>query len=163
MKMHRIVSVIALGLMSSACASIIEGTTQQIAVSTPPADGAQCVMKNPEGKWTVTTPGSVKVHKSKGDLEVVCHKDGFQDGTTKVVSHFNGATAGNIILGGVIGVGVDAATGANNNYPKSVEIPMAAATATAPMATPASTPPAPPPAAPAAKTSSVGHAGAAPS
>jgi hypothetical protein len=31
---------------------------------------------------------------------------------------------GNIIAGGIIGVGVDAATGAMNEYPKSIEVPM---------------------------------------
>jgi hypothetical protein len=159
MKIIRIASVIALGLMSTACASIIEGTTQKIALTTPPADGANCTLTNPEGSWTVTSPGTVKVHKSKRDLSVTCHKDGFQDGTATVQSHFNGATAGNILLGGVIGVGVDAATGANNNYPEKVEVPMAAAGAPAP--TPASMPTTTPATPAPAKTSWLEHAGGA--
>lgn len=153
MTIFRLATIVAVGLLSTACASIVEGTTQKIALTTPPVDGAACTLTNPEGSWNATSPAVVKVHKSKRDLVVTCHKDGFQDGTTNVVSHFNGATAGNIILGGVIGVGVDAATGANNNYPDKVEVPMLA-TGTAPASTaPASAPAAPPPTQPAKTTS----------
>jgi len=38
----------------------------------------------PEGHWSITSPGKAKVHRSKGDLSVLCHKDGFQDATATV-------------------------------------------------------------------------------
>ncbi len=61
-----------------------------------------------------------------GGFVAACKKDGFQEATYKIESHFNGATAGNILAGGIIGMGVDAATGANYNFPAEVKIPMTA-------------------------------------
>jgi phosphoketolase len=110
----------------SGCASIVEGSTQTIAVATPPADGARCILTSSEGVYYVTTPGNATVHKTKNDIDVLCKKDGFQEATYKIESHFNGATAGNILAGGIIGMGVDAATGANYNFPAEVKIPMTA-------------------------------------
>jgi hypothetical protein len=72
----------------------------------------------------VTTPGNTTVHKTKNDLDVVCKKDGFKEAHTTIPSHFNGATAGNILAGGVIGLGIDAATGANYNYPTEFAVTM---------------------------------------
>lgn len=57
------------------------------------------------------------IPKTKNDLDVNCRWDGFKDAHATIPSHFNGATAGNILAGGIIGIGIDAATGANDNYP----------------------------------------------
>ncbi|HEX4302350.1 MAG TPA: hypothetical protein VHZ78_06125 [Rhizomicrobium sp.] len=138
MKLQSIAALAALGIALSGCASIVEGTTQMVQVATPPVDGAACTLSSSQGVYTVTTPGSVKVHKTKDDMKVVCKKDGYQDGTTVVLSHFNGATAGNLLLGGVVGMAVDASTGANYNFPDAVSVPMQPM-APAAAATPAAT------------------------
>jgi hypothetical protein len=148
MKLASLAAVAALGMAVSGCASIVEGTTQSIAVTSSPVSGANCVLTSSEGTYYVTTPGNVTVHKTKNDLAVVCKRDGYQDASTKISPHFNGATLGNVIAGGVIGVGIDAATGANFNYPDKFDVPMMAVAMPAPM-TPASAAPATP-AAPAA-------------
>jgi phosphoketolase len=143
MNLKTVAAIAALGAALSGCASIVEGTTQSIAVTTPSHDGAKCVLVNSEGTYYVTTPGNTRVHKTKHNLDVVCKMDGFKDGHVVVESHFNGATVGNIIAGGLIGVGVDAATGANFNYPDSIEVSLepdnAAVAAPAADATPPST------------------------
>jgi phosphoketolase len=113
--------------------------------------GANCVLTSTEGTYYVTTPGNVTVHKTKNDLAVVCKRDGYEDAKTSVASHFNGATVGNVIAGGVIGIGIDAATGANYNYPDKFDVPMVAVAMPAPM-TPAAAPAAPAAAAPAKST-----------
>ena len=38
------------------------------------------------------------------------------------MSHFGGTTAGNVILGGVVGLGVDAASGANYHYDSPLRV-----------------------------------------
>ena len=119
------------------CASIVEGTTENVAVTTPPADGAKCVLKSSEGTYYVTTPGNATVHKTKNDLDVECDKDGFQHASLKVPAKFGAATVGNVLAGGIIGIGVDAATGANYSYPTAISVPMAATTGAPPAATPA--------------------------
>lgn len=123
----RMLVLAGLGLALSGCATIIEGTTQSVSVTSTPATGAKCKLQSGEGVWYVTTPGSVTIHKTKTTLDVSCSKDGFADASKAVRPHFNGATLGNIILGGLIGVGVDAATGADFNYPQAIDVPMKAA------------------------------------
>ena len=72
------------------------------------------------------TPGSVRLDKSKNDLSVTCAKDGYQTATVSRAASFGGATFGNIIAGGVIGVVVDAASGANYSYPDDIRMDLAA-------------------------------------
>lgn len=117
----------------SGCASVMKGSTQSIAVTTPPTTGATCELSNGVGNWTLISPGSVKVDKSKRDMQVRCSKPGWQDGVATIPSNFQGWTVGNLVLGGLVGVGVDAATGAINEYPHTFQVPMApVATAQAP-------------------------------
>jgi len=80
------------------------------------------------------TPGSIRLDKSKNDLSVTCSKEGFQTATVAHAPSFGGATFGNIIAGGVIGVVVDAASGANYTYPDDIRIEMAAVPTFPPMA-----------------------------
>ena len=81
-----------------------------------------------------STPGSLKLDKSKNDLTVACSKDGYQAATVSQSPKFQGTTFGNIVAGGVIGVIVDAATGANYQYPSNIHLSLAPIPA-APMAT----------------------------
>ena len=78
-------------------------------------DGAVIGVANP-------TPASVTVDKSKNNISILCTKDGHFDGSGVAESTFEGMTFGNIIFGGVIGVGIDAASGAMNQYPASVTV-----------------------------------------
>jgi len=137
MKFGAIAAVAALGVAVSGCASVIKGTTQSVAITTPPTTGARCILSSKEGNWEVMSPGVAKVSKSKEDIQVTCTKVGWQNATATIPSNFQGWTLGNLILGGVIGVGVDAATGAINEYPGAFQVPMQPdATAAAPTMTP---------------------------
>jgi S1-C subfamily serine protease len=66
----------------------------------------------------------VTVDKSKDDILVKCTKPGYQDASASIPSDFQGWTLGNLVLGGLIGVGVDAASGAMNEYPGAFGVPM---------------------------------------
>src|SRR5258705_4135008 len=100
MNIYRGFALICLGFALSGCSTIIKGTTQSISLSTPPTEGAKCELTSSEGKWYITTPGSVVVHKTKNDIAVTCKKDGFQDATATIPAKFNAVTAGNILIGG---------------------------------------------------------------
>lgn len=112
----------------SGCASIINGTSQPVSVNTASVTGATCSLQSNKGTWYVNkTPGSTMIHRGYGDLDVKCHKDGYLDGQQTVKSHAKPIVAGNIIfgiLGGPIGVGVDAADGAAYDYPSNITVPM---------------------------------------
>ncbi len=109
----------------AACATITKGTTQAVVVNTPGADGAVCELKSEKiGLVTVTTPGSVTLKRSGQPIQVHCSKPCFQDGVGVIDSKLETNVAGNIILGGVIGAGIDAATGAASKYDPEVSVVM---------------------------------------
>jgi len=117
-------------ILLSACASITTGTEQSIFVETPKVTGAACELTDSKlGKWTVkSTPGSVKVKKGDGPMNVVCTKAGYEAANISVEETLVGATLGNIILGGGIGILVDAASGAAQKYPDRIVVRMTAIT-----------------------------------
>lgn len=114
----------ATGLLAqAACSSIISGTTQQILVNTNPA-GADCALFR-QGTRIATVqnaPGSALVDKTKHDITILCVKPGYQQATHFNKSGVEGATLGNIILGGGIGWAIDSASGADNKYESPVNI-----------------------------------------
>ncbi len=105
---------------------MMEGTGQSVSVATTPA-GATCELDRAGSKLgTVNpTPGSLRIDKSKNDIALTCTKAGFQQAAITTSPKFVGTTFGNILFGGLIGVAVDAATGANYEYPSEIKVEMA--------------------------------------
>lgn len=123
--MYKLLTIASL-LTVTGCASIVGEKLQPVSVQTMQDNkevaGVGCTLTNDAGKWFVTTPGSVTIHKSTGDLAVDCKKDGDLAGHETVVSKSNGAVWGNILAGGGIGYIVDRNTGAGFNYPDSITV-----------------------------------------
>jgi hypothetical protein len=136
--MPRFVMLAFLSLLLPGCATLFEGTSQSVSISTDPA-GADCTIdRNGSRIGQVNpTPGSIHIDKSKNDLSVLCKHTGYQSATMTESPKFQATTFGNIIAGGLVGVVVDAASGANFAYPTDVRINMAPDPA-------AAAPPAPP-------------------
>ncbi len=108
------------------CATIFEGTSQSVSIATDPP-GADCTI-NRKGErigQVNPTPGSIHIDKSKEDLSVTCNHIGYTTATVAESPAFQGTTFGNIIAGGVVGVVVDAASGANFLYPSEVRVNLA--------------------------------------
>ncbi|MXP65155.1 PEGA domain-containing protein [Roseomonas sp. M0104] len=118
----RLLRLVPLAVLS-ACATMIEGTTGNVTVSTTPA-GATCVIDR-EGQRIGTvamTPGSLSISKSRHDLTVACSKEGYDSSSISIAGGFTGTTFGNILAGGIIGVAVDAASAANSKYPQVIRL-----------------------------------------
>jgi hypothetical protein len=64
-------------------------------------------------------------------MHITCKKDGFKDGLSSLEPKFKGMTLGNILIGGFIGIGVDAASGAIHTYPTNIIIPLQSKSGTA--------------------------------
>jgi hypothetical protein len=120
----RLIACLAGALLLAACATITKGTTQLVAVDTPGVAGATCTIQTQSGPQTVVTPGSVTLNKSSNALPIQCVKECYVTGVSVIPSGTEAMTAGNVILGGVIGLGVDAASGAMNKYPDMVTVAM---------------------------------------
>lgn len=120
-----IIPLLLIGVVVTGCASITKGTTQAVMVVTPGAEGAECRLFSPSiGERIVTTPGSVVLSKGQDSIQVNCTRRCFRPGAGIIGSNVEVMTAGNLVLGGVIGLGVDAATGAMNKYDNAVQIMM---------------------------------------
>ena len=118
-KYLRSILILSVAFLSSGCSTILSGRSQTITISTNPS-GALCQLTR-EGRnigQVSPTPGGVMVERSKHDLSVICSKEGYQDATEYIESGTESATFGNILAGGLIGWGVDSATGADNRYPE---------------------------------------------
>lgn len=72
----------------------------------------------------VTTPATLTVEKGREGITVRCSAECHNDGTGVVASNAEGMSAGNVVFGGLIGLGVDAASGAINSYASQTDILM---------------------------------------
>lgn len=122
--MKNLLLTVSAGLvaLTTGCATVTSGTTQSVTVETVNADGGVvpgylCRITNGKGSWTVTTPGSTSLNKAYGDATVNCEKQGETPANAVVQSQTKAYTFGNVILGGVVGIGVDAMSGATWAYP----------------------------------------------
>lgn len=104
--------------MTQGCATIIKGSSQSIPVSSdPPA--ADILL---DGKLVGQTPRKLAL-KRNNNYVITIQKAGFEQQTVPVVKDIGGAVWGNVLAGGVIGWGVDAASGAQYNLlPASVSV-----------------------------------------
>lgn len=124
------IALIALAIVSTGCSTISgSGTSQSVSVQTfandgQDVEGAQCDMRNDEGVWFLTTPGSTLVHRSNKELEIICKKTGFEVGTANVASRTKGNMYGNILLGGGIGAIIDHNNGSAYEYPSLIKVIM---------------------------------------
>ena len=93
--------------LASGCATIVNGTTQTIAVDTEP-DGVDVFVN---GELTATTPAEIELARNQ-DHVITLRKPGYEPQDVPVVKTIGGAVFGNILLGGLIGWAVDANSGA---------------------------------------------------
>lgn len=118
----RIVLVAALVLPLGACASITRGTTNQLTVTTTPPGASVRTSLN----HACQSPCTFSVGR-KDEFIVTANLPGYREASVPVKTRLAGSGAagfaGNVLLGGVVGMGVDAATGATlEHYPNPVAI-----------------------------------------
>lgn len=143
-------TTLALSLLAftalSGCATLLEGTSQEILVSTNPS-GATCTLER-EGQTIATiatTPSAALVQRRKHDITIRCKKDGFQEAVYINNSGLaSGAVAGNVAADLLLTAGlssiVDSASGADNQYESTVNITMIPSAAIPVTATPVPAP-----------------------
>ena len=108
------------------CATILSGKTQALSIDTPNAPGATCRGTDKAGKvyfWP-STPSTTTVNKGDGPMTIICKKKGFNPVVHEIDETLVGSFWGNILLGGGIGMIVDAASGAAQEYQSIVVIPL---------------------------------------
>jgi hypothetical protein len=118
----RPVLLVAFSLLCGACATVIRGTTDGVGFNSTPS-GAEIHTSNGLG---CVTPCTLTIKKNE-EFVATFEKPGYQPQQVAVSREVVGggvaATAGNVILGGLIGLGVDAATGAGfEHVPNPVNV-----------------------------------------
>lgn len=121
-------TIAAVGIALSGCATVFEGTSQEITVVTNPP-GADCEFYRADGKTVghvASTPETVNIRKSKYDITIKCNKPGFQEGDYLNHSGTTATIAANVAADLILTAGlssiVDSADGADNKYDSAVNI-----------------------------------------
>ena len=99
-------------LSVAGCATVTRGTNDVLVVNSTPS-GAQVKISN--GQSCTGTPCTFKLPR-KSELNVLVSKENCKPQQIRVTNRVSGsggaAMAGNVLVGGIIGAGVDASTGA---------------------------------------------------
>ncbi|HBM90711.1 MAG TPA: hypothetical protein DD400_02375 [Rhodospirillaceae bacterium] len=123
MKNTVVLGAVSVLFLLSACASVIEGRSQEVVVKTDPAGASCTLVRNDTPLGTISpTPGTLYLQKTKDDISIKCTKKGYADASYLLQS---GAPENNwlyILVGGPVGWGVDSATGSDNFYASPVVI-----------------------------------------
>ena len=107
----RLAMIIAAACSATACATVTRGSSEAWSVETVPSGAT---VHTNAGYACDATPCTWKLPRKK-EFDVTITKPGYKTFHTQVVHQIAGggaALAGNVILGGLIGIGVDSVTGA---------------------------------------------------
>ncbi len=95
-----------LSTLLTACATLVNGPTQTIPVTTNPPGATVTEEKNSQ-----STPANITLDRDR-DYVLTISKEGYKSQTIKIVHLINGLEAGNLFGFGLLGVAIDTATGA---------------------------------------------------
>jgi len=101
----------ALLLVLSACATFVDGTTQAVTFQSSPSDAEVLI----NGAVVGTTPFTIVLDREDG-TQLTVRKDGYETVSMELNTALNSSFWGNILIGGVIGSTTDSATGASREY-----------------------------------------------
>ena len=116
-------AALALAVLSG-CASIVSDNESTVYVATEP-EAARCELHGDDFTRVINTPGSLVIPSVAAPVTVTCDAEDYRTTTGELDTSADGWMAGNIIfglLGGGIGLIVDAARGAGMLYPPNITI-----------------------------------------
>jgi hypothetical protein len=117
-KMFAVAAATILPFAVGGCATVINGTSQDYEMSSQP-QGAKVTLSNGQ---SCVSPCKISL-KRRNDLTATVELDGYKTEKVYIQSRTGGAGVGNILLGGVIGAGVDASNGSMNSlYPRPLNV-----------------------------------------
>lgn len=135
--MRSIIVALLSAALSSGCASVVRGTSEKVVINAEPADAT---IRTSLGHSCASSPCTVEVSR-RTEFSATAKKPGYKPGSIHIGTRVGGGGAagfaGNVLVGGVIGMGVDAATGATlDHFPNPALIKLEPVGAAAPAAAP---------------------------
>ena len=124
-RQSRCLNLLALGclLAVGACASIASDSKTETAIETEPAI-ADCKFYGHHYFLQVATPATVTLPAKAAPITVICEAESHRREVAYLDTEADGWIFGNILLGGGIGVLIDGATGAGQEFPERVFLPL---------------------------------------
>jgi hypothetical protein len=108
-KTNLLLAITMIGVMfiTSQCATIMSGSKQDIPITSSPSGASISV----DGEMMGITPVTIKLKRNMKNVALKIELDGYKPYQTNLSRGMNGWIFGNIILGGIPGLIIDAATG----------------------------------------------------
>ena len=111
--MNRLISYVCLLILMTSCASILGGSKAKITVDNAEPISSPVVMSVDGVQYTdIYLPAKVRVKGGFKPSTITATAQGYSEGKAIVDKKFNSTTLWNIVLGGIPGMAIDAATGA---------------------------------------------------
>ena len=130
--MKRAVTTALLAVLCFNCASVVHQTTQQVPVkSDPPGAAVTVACGDVYNDPKLTTPTTVTLHRKPDICTLKLSKENYQEKELTFTKAVSGWYWGNILIGGIVGLIVDAANGAMfDRRPKDVDVKLEPASGT---------------------------------
>ena len=125
LRLLRIALAVGLIYLLSGCASLVNDDSQEVSVRLmcgPRTFTATCHLKNDKGRWTLSTPGTIRVVNDISNLEITCRSEYVPSFTVSAMPMPSLALLGNLFLGGVVGAAVDIYNNTGMKYPENIDI-----------------------------------------
>lgn len=114
--MYRVAAIAISAIVLAGCATVTRGTTEQVTFTSEPSGAT---MRTSTGLHCSATPCTFDISR-KSEFVATFNMDGYEEQQINVVTQLagNGAAgfAGNVLIGGVVGMGTDAVTGATQDH-----------------------------------------------
>lgn len=118
----RLLAMALLGSLAAGCATATSDPETTTRIESDPS-GATCTLENSKGyRNQVVTPSSVRLHRDLAPLSIACSAPGHASIREEFKMDGNAMVLGNILVGGLIGVAVDAASGASERFPERISV-----------------------------------------
>lgn len=125
MKKYSFLLCLAAMLLFTSCATILSGSKAKVTVKNDDVTTAVTLSYDDKVENHVFLPHTIKIKRGYKPTTITAKADGYEDGSVLIKKGFNPTTLWNLLLGGVIGGSIDAATGAlMKPNQKEVIIPM---------------------------------------
>lgn len=109
-------------LSVTGCARAIDGSTQDITIETPGADGSNCYIENQEFRYRTFAPQTIKITRSFYPLNVRCLAPGNREKTVVVQPEIQSSTYWNALNGFIPGMMMDYNSRAFYKFPPVVVV-----------------------------------------
>lgn len=113
-------AAMAVSSLTPSCCSIMRGSTQDVGIASNPAGATVTI----NGEQKGVTPTTVKLDRDK-EYSVLLTKEGYEPYGATLTHSLSGWVWGNVFIGGLVGLAIDAGTGSMYNIsPENVQAEM---------------------------------------